>query len=263
MLNYWHTIFVSEGRTNLLANHGHKLDVLSTLWKPHIELIRPNVETEDECSILAQFENWHMSSHSGETCYFGILETDQNTEVPFNSVLEFNFNANVLSEFMDQKFYKRSSNRHKPFIYGSFEDIKNEEHCSMHCYFDPNGNCDFHFIHDKKCYLGNFNTQNAVASVDGTFEMHIFKENIHDSELLLFPAKTDIQIKQWSTYIKEEIEVLNEEECQAHALLYKDAAIDYYVFEDSKCYICDLSSTKTPVDDDSTNEIKIRTGKPC
>ena len=210
----------SEGRNNLLANHGSKSDVLSNLWKPQIELIRPDVETEDECSLLAHFENWHMSAHFEKTCYFGILETEQNTEVAINSNLEFNFNLNVLSDFKDQKFYKRSSNRHKPFIYGLFEDTKNEEHCSMHCYFDPTGNCDFHFIHDRNCYLGNFNTQNPIGSVDGTFEMYIFKENIHDSESLLFPANTEIQTKQSSVHIKEEIEVLSEEECQAHAILY-------------------------------------------
>ena len=209
---------------------------------------------------MAHFENWQISAHSENTCYFGILETDKNTEVAINSNLDFNFNLNVLSDFKDQKFYKRSSNRHKPFIYGLFQDTKNEEHCSMHCYFDPTGNCDFHFIHDKNCYLGNFNTENPIGSVDGTFDMHIYKENIHDSESLLFPANTEIQTRQSSVHIKEEIEVLSEEECQAHAILYKDAAIDFYVYEEPKCYICDLSSTKEPMDEDDTTIIKIRTG---
>ena len=250
---------IAAGVENLLDNHGTKNDVLANLWKPHFKQSRSQVDTEAECSLLAQFENWHFSAYDNQICYFGVLETDQPSEAELEENLRLNFNLNLLSPFKEDKFYERSSNKHKPFIYALFQDTKNVEHCSMHCYFDPNGNCDFHFLHNNNCYLGNFNTQEPINSVDGTFTTYIFKENVHDSESKLFPAKTNVQIKQSSSHIKETIEVQSEEECQAHALLYKDAAIDFYAYKNSECYICDLSHSQGSEDNEELIEIKIRT----
>ena len=80
-----------------------------------------------------------------------------------------------MGDFKNENFVTRSSQKFTPFTYKSFSYTYNTEHCSIHCFFDENDNCDFHFIYNGYCYLGNFNTETPISSPSGTYTMYIFK----------------------------------------------------------------------------------------
>lgn len=84
-------------------------------------------------------------------------------------------NLELLDPLKNQLFVTRESNKHSPFIYQKFFG-KGTKHCCMHCYFDPDYNCDFHFFYENNCYLGSFNTETPIDSVpSGTVTHYIFK----------------------------------------------------------------------------------------
>ena len=80
-----------------------------------------------------------------------------------------------MSDFQSETFVPRESNLYAPFIYQQITGTKNTEHCSVHCYFDAEDHCDFHFLSGSNCYLGNFNTETPVGSSSSTYTTYIFK----------------------------------------------------------------------------------------
>ena len=255
------TIYVNEaGKNTFISTHGPKEDVASTLWTPHIEKTRTSIDNEEHCAVFAQLEQWHFSAHDSDaqTCFLGIMETESILTTTNTNKLKLTFNLDLLNEFRDEEFYSRTSSRHQPFIYAHFPTTKNTQHCSMHCYFDPTSNCDFHFLSGNECYLGNMNTASAIGSPGGTFTMYIYKESVQSVEDKLFPGVTDFEIAKWSKHIREVVTVLDEPECQAHAVLYNDAPIDFYVYQDNTCHLGDLAHSQGGTSDAGTNEVRIR-----
>ena len=257
------TVYMNnEAKDSSISTHGSKEDIASEKWMPHIEKTRVEIENEDHCGVLAQLEQWHFSAYDAleQTCYFGIMETETTLPIESSRYLELNFNLDLLSEFRDEKFYARTSQRYQPFIYQKFSSTKNTQHCSMHCYFDPEGKCDFHFLYGNDCYLGNFNTESAISNVGGTHTIYIFKENVEDANDKLFPGFTNIKIATWSKHIREVVDVLSEKECQAHAVLYYHAEIDFYTLTDGpKCHLGDLAHSTGASEDEGSTEVRIRT----
>ena len=82
-----------------------------------------------------------------------------------------------MGDFKSDTFVTRTSSHtfYSPYIYQRFAYTKNTEHCSIHCYFDANDMCDFHFLYNGYCNLGNFNTESPVGSSSVTTDMYIFK----------------------------------------------------------------------------------------
>lgn len=74
----------------------------------------------------------------------------------------------------------------------------------------------------------------------------------------LYPTSTDAQEDKWSRHIRESLEVVSENECAAHATLYKDAPIDFYTYLEPKCHLGDLAYTITGEPAITINTIQIR-----
>ena len=164
---------------SITSEFGDKHDVVPKHWKLHIVEVRTDVLSELDCSGLAQLDGWHYTAYeSPETCHLAKIskEISNNEDITGNNQ-KISINLNVLSDFKAETFTTRTSNLYAPYIYEKFSGAKNSEHCSIHCYFDADDKCDFHFIHDSKCYLGNFNTETAIGSTSGSHEMYIFKGN--------------------------------------------------------------------------------------
>ena len=154
---------------------GDKTDVIPNHWKTHVAEERSDIESELDCSGLAYFEEWHYSVFdSSGICHLGIISKDS-VLASAETNEKININLNVLSDFESDTFVTRTSNLYTPFIYQSFGSTKNTEHCSIHCYFDSNDHCDFHFLYNGYCYLGNFNTETPVGTTSGSHEIYIYK----------------------------------------------------------------------------------------
>ena len=74
----------------------------------------------------------------------------------------------------------------------------------------------------------------------------------------LYPTSTEEQENKWSRHIRESLDVVSENECAAHAALYQDAPIDFYVYIDPKCYLGDLAFSIAGESITSTNVVQIR-----
>ena len=111
-------------------------------------------------------EGWHYSTFDDQTntCYFGILQDQENhITLPDENPRQISINTNEIGSFVSDTFVTRQSNIYSPYPYVRFENPKNIEHCSIHCYFDTENICDFFFIHHTYCYLGNFNQVSPIG----------------------------------------------------------------------------------------------------
>ena len=114
------------------------------------------------------------------------------TSIPDGNNQKININLNIMGDFQSDTFVTRTSNLYTPFIYDSFVSTKNTEHCSIHCFFDGNDNCDFHFLYNGYCYLGNFNTETAIGSTSSSHTMYIFKGIVYN--LLVLPPNLGLAL---------------------------------------------------------------------
>ena len=152
-----------------------------------------------DCSGLAYLEQWHYSVfQSTGTCSLGLISKDSET-VTDGSSQKININIDALGDFISVFTLQSYHSRYSPFVYELFENTDDAEHCSMHCYFDGNEKCDFYFLYDSKCYLGNFDTdQSEHTYVFGWKQIYIMKGelfgttamNSHLWQYLTFPRKT-------------------------------------------------------------------------
>lgn len=239
------TLYLTQSSLETITStFGTKTGVNAKHWKKFIEEDRTDIGSSLDCAGLAQLENWHYASYSSESQTCSLALIDHETEAPETSGADqdISINLNLLSEFQEQVFVVKSSSYFAPFIYQVFGGTKNVHHCSIHCYFDASDHCDFHYLVNDQCYLGNFNTENPVGSSGGTYNMYIFQDNVHDMNAKLYPTTALIEKTQWSKHIRETIQVVSLQECAAHATLYSGAPIDFYVFlEDSTCHLGDLA----------------------
>ena len=83
--------------------------------------------------------------------------------------------ALILGQFVTDYFVTRESDLYYHYTYLRFVHPKNIEHCSIHCYMDPEDKCDFFFIDGSYCYLGNFNQVSYVYHLTHTVTTYINK----------------------------------------------------------------------------------------
>ena len=74
----------------------------------------------------------------------------------------------------------------------------------------------------------------------------------------MFLTSTEAQNDKWSRHIRESLDVLSENECAAHAMLFENAPIDFYVYIEPTCYLGDLGYYKEREADIALNSVKIR-----
>ena len=78
----------------------------------------------------------------------------------------------------------------------------------------------------------------------------------------LFTTTLQAQRNKWTRHIRETVEdVVSEAECGAHAALYMHGPIDFYFYEESKCYIGDLAHIGSEGADSDVTTLRIRQSK--
>ena len=83
-------------------------------------------------------------------------------------------------------------------------------------------------------------------------------DNVHDMSGTLFLTSTEAQNDKWSRHIRESLDVVSGNECAAHAMLFQNAPIDFYVHIEPTCYLGDLAYFKEKEADIALNSVKIR-----
>ena len=254
-------VYITESGIDVATStFGDKADVVSKHWKRHAKDSRTDIASEKDCAILTRLEKWHYGSYDPEAkiCHLAMILFDDPVAAQEGSDQNVQINLELLGDLQASLFITRSSNLYSPFIYQNFGGSKDDTHCSMHCYFDPDDHCDFHFIQNDQCYLGNFNTQTPIASPSGSFLTFIFKHNVHDMSEKLFPTTTDAQQMKWTRHIRETLNVVSDHECAAHAVLYPDAPIDFYYYSENNCQLGDLSHIQEGTGDVTLQNVRIR-----
>ena len=67
------------------------------------------------------------------------------------------------------------------------EQHKNERHRVCEPSNDAEDECDFHFMSESTCYLGNFNTETPIPTPpSGTYPTYIFKGKTNIQQYLQF-----------------------------------------------------------------------------
>ena len=167
---------ILDAVTIITSTFGDKAEVPSKHWNAYVSETRYDLETSTACRVLAQFESWDYSAfeESAMTCHLANFTNEIIISENSEEGLAININANLLEPFQNNFFVSRHSHRFPPFIYKHFPATKNTYHCSVHCFFDPDDNCDFHFLYGSDCYLGNFNTENTVGAPGGHHYTYIF-----------------------------------------------------------------------------------------
>ena len=167
--------WILESLQSITSTFGDKLDVVPKHWKTHVSEERLDISSKNDCAGLAQLEEWHYSAFdSSGTCFLAMI-SNENIIDGIATNQNININTNSLGEFKTETFVTIASNLYTPYVYQSFGGTKNTEHCSIHCYFDSNDDCDFHFLYYDQCYLGNFNTESPVGTTSGSHTIYIFK----------------------------------------------------------------------------------------
>ena len=92
---------------------------------------------------------------------------------------QVSINTDQLDQFVTDSFVTRESDLYYHYTYSRFDNPKNIEHCSIHCYMDPEDRCDFFFIDGSYCYLGNFNQVSYVYHLTHTVTTYINKGTNH------------------------------------------------------------------------------------
>ena len=171
------TIYADQpGIGSMSSTFGEKLNVVPNHWKTHVEEVRSGL-TQSACDALAFLEIWDYSAYDSvdNTCFLAKLKTDQSVEVSIESELRVIANLEQLNTFRDETFTMKESNIQGSFIYQSFDGTKNTQHCSIHCYFDPDDKCDYHYIYGSTCYLGSFTYDNYVGGPNYHVNTYIYK----------------------------------------------------------------------------------------
>ena len=88
---------------------------------------------------------------------------------------QVSINTAELASFVSETFVTRQSNIYYPYAYVNFAYPMNKEHCSIHCVFDPDDKCDFFFMWNVYCYLGNFNQPDYISSSQDSVTTYIYK----------------------------------------------------------------------------------------
>ena len=89
-----------------------------------------------------------------------------------------------MSGFVSDTFVTRTSNIYQPYTYSQFVYPMNVEHCSIHCYFDPNNECDFFYILHSYCWLGYYNEDAPIGAYGDWVTayikkgIYIYKQNV-------------------------------------------------------------------------------------
>ena len=68
----------------------------------------------------------------------------------------------------------------------------------------------------------------------------------------------EAQRNKWMRHIKETLDVVSEAECAAHAALYMHGPIDFYFYEEFKCYIGDLAYVGSEGSETDLTTLRIR-----
>ena len=153
-----------------------KTDVPSSLWKTHISEERSDISSELGCSVLAYLEQWHYSVfQSNGTCSLGLI-SNESEAVTDGSNQNININVDALGDVISTSTIQSYHYRYSPFVYEIFENTDDTKQCEIHCYFDGSQKCDFYFVYNDKCYLGNFDTdQNDQNYAFGYRQIYIMK----------------------------------------------------------------------------------------
>ena len=171
------TIYADQpGIGSMISTFGEKLNVISNHWKNHVEEVRSGL-TQSACDALAFLEIWDYSAYdsTANTCFLAKLKTDESVDVSVESDLRVIANLDQLNTFRDETFTMKESNIQGSFIYQSFGSTKNTQHCSIHCYFDPDDKCDYHYIYGSTCYLGSFTSDNYIGGPNHHLNVYIYK----------------------------------------------------------------------------------------
>ena len=128
----------TDAVATMTSTFGEKLDVIANHWSKHVEEVRNGV-SNSSCDALTFLESWHYSAHDSETdtCFLANINTESSIELSIEADLKVEANLNELNTFRDETFTLKESNIQGSFIYQSFGSTKNTQHCSIHCYFDP------------------------------------------------------------------------------------------------------------------------------
>ena len=146
----------------------------------------------------------------------------------------------------------------------------------MNCFFDNQEKCDFFFVNENKCYLGNFNQDGPIGSSEVTLTTYIHKGNFlllylsslanilngfisdHVGNMLekLFPTSLMIPVNTFSTKLHEKFPAVSLFECAAHAKLALDN-IDYFAFINEECLLGNLPDTSDVINEENVEQIWI------
>ena len=89
-------------------------------------------------------------------------------------------------------------------------------------------------------------------------EITNFAENVSDLKEKHFSTTVEAQKNKWSRHVKETLDVVSEAECSAHAMLYMHGPIDFYFYEEAKCYIGDLNHVGSEGSESDITTLRIR-----
>ena len=172
------TLFATIGALNTITSPiAYKNNVVSSHWTNHIEQSHSDaIKSLKQCEALALFEKWHYTVYDGglQTCYFGMIGTENKMEVADTTTRQMSINYGELTKFIPETFVERQSRIYQPYTYVRFAYPVNEAHCGMHCFMDSDMKCDFFFIHSHWCYLGNFNEAAPIGSTHDLVTAYIY-----------------------------------------------------------------------------------------
>ena len=103
--------------------------------------------------------------------------------------------------------------------------------------------------------LNEFTMKTSLYLVNSIFLLIL--DNVHDMTDRLYPTTSDAQINKWSQHIKHSFDVVSENECAAHAALCVDGVIEFYIYDEPKCYLGDLSHVVTGQSETDSTTIRI------
>ena len=165
----------ADALSTMISPFGEKANVVASQWSRHIGEARTGVSSSS-CDALTFLETWHYSVHDPDsnTCYLANINGEITLEVSIETDLKVEANLNELNSFRDETFKKRESNLQGSFVYDSFGSTKNTQHCSIHCYFDSNDKCDFHYMYGSTCYLGSFSSDSYIGGPNHHLTTYVY-----------------------------------------------------------------------------------------
>ena len=167
----------SASLNKIIENIALKDNVANFHWTKHlVESHSDSIEKNLQCQSLAVQEGWHYSVFNEDnTCYFGTMNAENSLVISDELERQVSINTAELASFVSETFVTRQSNIYYPYAYINFAYPMNKEHCSIHCVFDPDDKCDFFFMWNVYCYLGNFNQPDYISSSQDSVTTYIYK----------------------------------------------------------------------------------------